>query len=217
MDLLAELNTRGMGIVDPHYLALLLQEILREKYVDSMGPFSGPESEFVQLLVRAFALHDFHQPVVSVASFCTQDRKVLVGKRCGYHGAGYYHFQGGRLEKGEDPEVAVLRELKQEAGIDGAIIRQPQYGHFMVTNNIFREEQRHSLTLWYHCRPIDREQKPSNNEPDRNEGWWWYTLQELEDKLSPAARAAAHNHQYHPELNWVPIRRLKERRQYLDI
>lgn len=47
------------------------------------------------------------------------DGRILVGKRPeGKHMAGLWEFPGGKLADGELPEFALMRELKEELGIE---------------------------------------------------------------------------------------------------
>lgn len=48
-----------------------------------------------------------------------EDGRILMKKRKGSHGEGEWALFGGRVEFGETFEQAALRELKEEAGIDG--------------------------------------------------------------------------------------------------
>lgn len=48
--------------------------------------------------------------------------KVLVGQRpIGHSLAGQWEFPGGKIEKGESPEVALKRELQEELSIEADI------------------------------------------------------------------------------------------------
>ena len=48
-----------------------------------------------------------------------RDGKVLIALRpAGKHLAGYWEFPGGRVEEGETAEQAVVREMREETGID---------------------------------------------------------------------------------------------------
>lgn len=56
--------------------------------------------------------------VVAVA-LIDPDGRVLISKRpAGKKLAGLWEFPGGKIEAGERPEIALIRELKEELGID---------------------------------------------------------------------------------------------------
>jgi len=51
-----------------------------------------------------------------------RDGKILM-ERVFYFGREFYTVPGGGIEAGETPEQAALRELKEECGLDGRIVR----------------------------------------------------------------------------------------------
>ncbi|TNE33452.1 MAG: 8-oxo-dGTP diphosphatase MutT [Alphaproteobacteria bacterium] len=71
-------------------------------------PTTGAESKKVHptVLVAAVALVD-------------DDNRVLIAQRPeGKSMAGLWEFPGGKVEPGETPEIALIRELKEELSID---------------------------------------------------------------------------------------------------
>jgi len=55
--------------------------------------------------------------------FVIRDKKILMEKLC-YGGRTFYSIPGGGIEEGETPEQTAIRELKEECGLDGVIIRK---------------------------------------------------------------------------------------------
>lgn len=56
--------------------------------------------------------------LVAAAALVDADGRVLVAQRPpGKHLAGLWEFPGGKLEPGETPEAALIRELAEELGI----------------------------------------------------------------------------------------------------
>ena len=57
--------------------------------------------------------------LVSAVALIDRDGRVLLAKRPeGKAMAGLWEFPGGKVEPMETPEIALIRELKEEIGID---------------------------------------------------------------------------------------------------
>lgn len=56
--------------------------------------------------------------VAAVALIDTEGRVLLAQRPPGKSLAGLWEFPGGKVEQGESPEVALIRELREELGID---------------------------------------------------------------------------------------------------
>ena len=56
--------------------------------------------------------------VVAVALVDADGRVLLAQRPAGKHLAGLWEFPGGKVQAGETPEAALVRELQEELGID---------------------------------------------------------------------------------------------------
>ncbi|PJD91499.1 MAG: 8-oxo-dGTP diphosphatase MutT [Legionella sp.] len=56
---------------------------------------------------------------VAIAVIYNSEQQILITKRAAHipHG-GFWEFPGGKLESHETPEAALLREIKEEVGLD---------------------------------------------------------------------------------------------------
>ena len=62
---------------------------------------------------------DFHPTVEAAGCYCTYNDKILLLKRNPTRPqGGKWGVPGGKLEKGEDPRSAVIREIYEEVGLD---------------------------------------------------------------------------------------------------
>jgi len=85
--------------------------------------------------------------VVAVA-LIDPDGRVLIAKRPeGKQLAGMWEFPGGKVEPGERPEQAMIRELKEELGID---VNEACLAPFVFASHAY--ESFHLLMPLYLCR-----------------------------------------------------------------
>ena len=63
----------------------------------------------------------WEKPSLAVDAIVIDGDKILLVKRGKEPWKGMLAFPGGFVEQGEDPEVAVIRELKEECGLDGVV------------------------------------------------------------------------------------------------
>eukprot|EP01080_Neovahlkampfia_damariscottae_P003815 gene3815-6976_t len=116
---------------------------------------------------------------VGVGVFVTKNDKFLIGKRLGSHGAGSYALPGGHLEFQETFEECATREVKEETNLDIQNIKQCG-----VTNDIFKIEKKHYITIFVICELKDETQTPVVLEKEKCESWNWVSWDEL-IKLKP--------------------------------
>jgi 8-oxo-dGTP diphosphatase len=117
-----------------------------------------------------------NRPKVGVGVIVIRDKKVLLGKRLNAHGNHTYNFPGGHLEFGESIETCAKREVFEETGlkVDKIIV-----GPF--TNDIFKEENKHYITIFALCESKIGE--PQVTEPEKCTGWNWYDWNHLPQPL----------------------------------
>jgi 8-oxo-dGTP diphosphatase len=89
---------------------------------------------------------------VTIGAIAINDKQqVLLIKRADdLHNGGKYAIPGGFLDRGEDTKQAVLRELKEETGLEGEIISL-----FKINDNPNRpKEDRQNVDLLYTVKVI---------------------------------------------------------------
>jgi len=81
-------------------------------------PITGPDPSCLNAGIRADA-GGLPIVLVSAVALVDPDGRVLLAERpVGKSMAGLWEFPGGKVHNGETPEVALIRELKEELGID---------------------------------------------------------------------------------------------------
>jgi len=108
-----------------------------------------------------------------------KDDKILIGKKPEIkHPAnmgGMWHFPGGKIEKNEQPEEAVIREIKEETNLDIKIIEKFQKVNLFTINNIQAEMH------FFLCKPITMDLKQGSD----LEKVKWVDKKEVLNNLNP--------------------------------
>lgn len=116
--------------------------------------------------------------LVVACALVDADRRVLIAQRPqGKTLAGLWEFPGGKLEAGESPEVALVRELREELGIE---TREACLAPLTFASHAY--ENVHLLMPLYVCRKWQ-------GQPQSKEGQTlkWVRPQALRDYPMPPA------------------------------
>ena len=97
--------------------------------------------------------------IVAAIALINDDNKILLSKRPkNKHLSGFWEFPGGKVEIGETPEVALIREIKEELNID---INNKCIAPLSFSEFDYKEFQ--LLLLLYVCRKWEGEVKAMEN------------------------------------------------------
>ncbi len=116
------------------------------------------------------------RPRVGVAAIISREKKVLMLKRKNAHGAGTWSFPGGHLEFNETFEACAQRETKEETGIE---VKNIQY--LTTTNDRFRKEGKHYITIFMLCDYAAGE--ATIREPERSTDIGWFSWDNIPKPL----------------------------------
>jgi 8-oxo-dGTP diphosphatase len=108
---------------------------------------------------------------LAVDAVVIRDDEVLLIERGNEPWKGMLAFPGGFVEKGEDPELAVIRELKEECGIDGELIRI-----LCVRGSPIRDPRGHIVSLAY---LVSADGEPTAGDDAATAKW--YKISEVEE------------------------------------
>jgi 8-oxo-dGTP diphosphatase len=104
--------------------------------------------------MSATSAHDL--VLVVAASLVDPDGRVLIAQRPeGKSMAGLWEFPGGKVERSESPEAALIRELKEELGI---AVKEPCLAPFTFASHAYGAF--HLLMPLYICRRWEGDPKP---------------------------------------------------------
>lgn len=116
--------------------------------------------------------------LVAACALVDADGRVLLARRPpGKPLAGLWEFPGGKVEKGEKPETALIRELREELGIE---VKEPCLAPFTFASHTY--EAFHLLMPLFICRRWQ-------GEADAKEGQElaWVRPQRMGDYAMPPA------------------------------
>jgi 8-oxo-dGTP diphosphatase len=107
-------------------------------------------------------------PLVGVAAIVCRRGQMLMGRRCGSHGAETWALSGGKLAAGETFVECAIRELFEETGmraVGGKVVT--------VTNDVMAGEGLHFVTVFVEMNGVTG--AAAVREPDRCRGWGWFS------------------------------------------
>ena len=118
------------------------------------------------------------RPQVGMGILVMRGNKVLLGKRRGSHGDGYYAAPGGHIEFGESFAAAAAREVREETALEIANLRLLSVGNYLFTRT---DGERHYIDVDFVCEAPAGEAQLC--EPEKCDGWAWYELNALPQPL----------------------------------
>jgi 8-oxo-dGTP diphosphatase len=90
-------------------------------------------------------------PTIVAAAVVIESSRVLLTQRAeGQHLAGLWEFPGGKLEHGESPEQALVRECREECGIEIEVAE-------ILDVTFHRYPEKDVLLLFYRCSLVSGE------------------------------------------------------------
>lgn len=120
---------------------------------------------------------DKTRPKVGVGIILIKNGMILLGKRKGAHGTGYWSTPGGHLEFGETVEECAFRELAEETGLKALSIKLGPW-----VNNVI-DDDKHYITLFAFVEQFEGTLELL--EPNKCEGWEWFESNKLPSPLFP--------------------------------
>ena len=118
------------------------------------------------------------RPHVGMGILVMRGDKVLLGKRRGSHGDGYYAAPGGHIEFGESFAAAAAREVREETALEITNLRLLSVGNYLFTR---ADGERHYIDVDFVCEAPAGEAQLC--EPEKCDGWAWYDLNDLPQPL----------------------------------
>jgi 8-oxo-dGTP diphosphatase len=106
-------------------------------------------------------------PQVGVGVLVCRGNDVLLVRRHGSHGSGTWSPPGGYLDFGEDPAECAVREAREETDVE---VAPPRFAG--ATNDVFREEGKHFVTLWFEAQHVGREPRTAAPDELSEVGWF---------------------------------------------
>jgi len=109
-------------------------------------------------------LMEYQNPALAVDAAVRCGDTVLLIQRGNPPWKGTWALPGGFVDYGEDPEVAVLRELKEETGLDGDIVKLID-----VKGDPNRDPRKHIVSIVYE---VNAEGEPVGGDDAADARFW---------------------------------------------
>ncbi len=134
-----------------------------------------------------------NEQVIALVAAFNSDKEVLLLKRPDdVHQGGLWSFPGGKVEEGETPLDAIVREFREETGLNGKLWR-----HLGKASHSYDDRTLHFLFFVCHC--------PAISTLNSESPFAWSGLDQLDDYPMPEAN-----------LNLLPMLTIPEMDEYLN-
>jgi len=132
------------------------------------------------------------QPVVGVGAVIVDCGKLVLVKRGAEPSLGKWSFPGGAVELGEAVRDAVIRETKEECGLDVELVEDtPMDAYDILTLDKDGRLQYHYVLLQFLVRPKQGKLEPTSDATDAR----WVPLKKVETyDLAESVRSFFHKH-----------------------
>jgi 8-oxo-dGTP diphosphatase len=133
----------------------------------------------IKVRIRMETLREMIKPkhkyrIVTVDSVILKENKVLLLKRSFGMFKGHWVLPGGKVTKGEDTWKAVVREAREETGLDVRVVRM--IGFYDSPD---RDPEKHAASMAFLCRPLKGKLKGNTESTDIR----YFPVEELPEKM----------------------------------
>lgn len=120
---------------------------------------------------------------VGVGAVIVRDEKILLLRRIKPPEKGHWTIPGGSVEFGEAIEEAILRELREEIGVEAKVL-----AFIGVTDYIVPAEEVHWIAARFVVDIVSGE--PFNMEPESHDDLEWFPISSLPKQITLIAQQA---------------------------
>lgn len=120
------------------------------------------------------------QPIGTCCLLLNDNNQLLLGKRKNSYKAGMYGLPGGRVDINEPVEHAIEREVAEETGLENLIF---------TFHGVVRENQGSYDFIHFVFSAQVANVEPKLLEPDKCEGWEWFSLNDDLNDVLPGHKA----------------------------
>ena len=123
------------------------------------------------------------EPRLGCGAAIVEDGKLLLIQRAGDPESGHWGFPGGKVDAFEPVQHAVIREVREELGIELSAVEL-----LCAVDQIDRDAAEHWVALVYLAQRFMG--VPTLVEPEKHLAWGWFPLDQLPEPLTTATRVA---------------------------
>ena len=117
------------------------------------------------------------KPSVAVSVFVIREGKILLGKRKGKVGDGFWGLPGGKLELYESLVSCAKRELEEETGL---VANKMTFLH-VINDTRLKEDRSHWVHFEFLAENFTGE--PELKEPEKCYEWKWFEIKKLPENI----------------------------------